>query len=96
MNSDYILRKQDEVRKFYDELNDDVKYSILGNLTKNEYLNKVFLFINKMRQGQSIEIAKKVQPENTEIFIKCVCVYILETDIYDIEFSNDFLKIKKI
>lgn len=60
-----------------------------------QYISKVCKVLDSIQPGQTWEIDRHVKPENTEIFIKCVCLYIDVWPSMKIEFTNDLTGIKK-
>lgn len=93
--SEILLRSQADIIKFINSLADGTKYSNLGDLTRVEYLENVFRFLNTLKPKQSVTIDKIVKPENKEFYMQCVCLYIIETGTDTLEFSNDFKRIIK-
>lgn len=63
--------------------------SRMGNEEFHYYVNSVYEMLLNMTPGDSVEIEKTVKTENTELFIKIVCMFITEQhENYD--FSNDY------
>ena len=50
------------IKDYYDKMGDDL----------TEYYNKVFLHLYKMKPGDQFDIEKKVDPQNYDLFIKCL------------------------
>ena len=76
----------EEVRKYGKEME-------VSELEK--YVNKLFRFLMKMVDGQIIPIKNLAEPETTDLFKAVVKMYIDETPYCPIEFTNDYLNIKK-
>lgn len=71
----------------------DLKHRI-GNDKFNKYLNTVYALVEGITIGQSYPIEQHVKTANRKIFIKCVCLYIIETgSLCNIEFTNDYSSI---
>jgi len=56
------------------------------------YVDRVYRLLRSMKPGNRLSIEKNVTPENIDLFIKVVCMYISEQtprSDFDISFSND-------
>lgn len=57
----------------------------------NSYLNTVYTLMQGLLPGDVFKIEEKVRRENQGVFIKVVCLYILETKgECNVELSNDW------
>lgn len=61
----------------------------------NEYLEKVWAFLNGMKTGSKVLIDNIATNETKELFIASVKLYITETSFCSVVFTNDFKTIKK-
>lgn len=78
----YRLNNYSELQTFLSE-ND--------NKTFHAYRELVYVRMNSLKPGHSFKIRSKVKEENFELFIKTVCLYILESaDKCNIIFSDDY------
>lgn len=66
------------------------------------FFKAVYKLIDKLEEGESFDIKTNVHQENQELFIKCVCFYILDNNRtrgqFDawVELSNDYRYIRKM
>jgi hypothetical protein len=86
--SDMVIRNKDELNHFLKLYDTDYKV--------RAYVNKVYGLIEQIKPGMFITIDKLVSEQNLNMFIKSVCLYIIESKRNNIEFSNDYLTIKKL
>lgn len=68
--------------------------SIMGKEEFFYFLNRVYKRMLQMKTGETYKIANKVQEANRDLFIKIVCLFILEGNQNYI-FSEDYTKIIK-
>lgn len=67
----------------------------IGNDKFYKYLNMVYALAAGITIGQLYPIEQHVKTANRNIFIKCICLYIIETgDMCNIEFTNDYSSIR--
>ncbi len=59
------------------------------------YLKNVYKHLLAMRPGGIFDIVQYVDPKNHNWFLKSCCFFIIEGGT-DYEFSNDYLKIKRL
>ena len=86
--SEMVIRNKDELNHFLKLYDTDYKV--------RAYVNKVYGLIEQIKPGMFITIDKLVSEQNLNMFIKSVCLYIIETKANNIEFSNNYLTIKKL
>lgn len=86
--SNYRLNNYSEIEKLKEEI---------GLIEFSKYLNSVYKTLQAIRPGEIFCIRDKVKQDNHLLFIKCACLYILETGITcNILFSDDYESIKGI
>lgn len=62
-----------------------------------KYKESVYNMLLNLREGECFDIVLKIRAENQEIFIKCVCCYMIEMrGDCNIIFSDDFSMIKGV
>lgn len=66
----------------------------MGREKFHAYVNKVFIFLDKMEENKPVEIAKFVKAENEDLFAKCVCWFLYE-NLLPLQFSDDYRFITK-
>jgi hypothetical protein len=69
----------------------------IGEVKFYAYYDTVRIIIKNLQPGAFYDIVANVRPENIEVFIKCVCLYIRRT-AGDCNFvlSDDYTKVKGI
>jgi hypothetical protein len=67
--------------------------SKMGRTEFKNYINKVWIALEKLKVGQHIDIKKHVVSENYDLFIKTCSLFIHETKSYHYEFNNEYTKI---
>jgi len=60
-----------------------------------DYLNKVYLKLMQMPYGGSFDIAKSIKEPNLELFIKCACLFVLESK-GTYEFTDEYRVIRRL
>jgi len=85
---DLVLKSRKDIESFLHEYN--------NNYTTHAYTNKVYSMLTNLKPGTFIELDKLVSDTNLEMFIKSVCLYIIETKINTIEFSCDYTQVRKL
>jgi len=69
----------------------------IGNDKFYKYLNMVYALAGGITIGQMYPIEQHVKTANRNIFIKCVCLYMIETGSRcNIEFTNDYSSVRGI
>lgn len=69
----------------------------IGNDKFVKYLNMVYSLARGISIGQIYPIEQHVKTANRNIFIKCVCLYMIETgSMCNVEFANDYSSIRGI
>lgn len=69
----------------------------IGNDKFYKYLNMVYHLAREISIGQIYPIEQHVKTANRNTFIKCVCLYMIETkSLCNIEFTNDYSSIRGI
>lgn len=96
MIESYLLREPSDISKFYAFTEDNKAYNILDGLTPYQYFNKVCDKLNNLKPGEFFNIKKCCTDQTLKFFVQCICAYILESHKPKIEFSNDYLQIKKL
>lgn len=71
----------------------DIYAEKMGEDVLRAYVDKVYISLNKLIVGQSIDVLKHVSPERYDLFIKVGCLYIIETKAWNYEFNNEYTKI---
>lgn len=66
--------------------------STMGKEAFDNFLNRVYKRLMKMRIGDIYDLTKKVQEANRDLFIKCVCLFISEGNSHYL-FSDDYTTI---
>lgn len=62
----------------------------------NTLYGKVRYIIEQMKPGERYDFTKLCKTENDlELWIKCICIYIIYNPSNDVELSNDYSKILK-
>lgn len=69
----------------------------IGDKKFYKYLNTVYTTAEGIKIGQLYTIEKEVKMANRNIFIKCVCLYMIDTGSRcNVEFSNDYSSVRGI
>lgn len=69
----------------------------IGNDKFCKYLNMVYHLAKGITVGQLYHIEQHVKTVNRNIFIKCICLYMIETkSLCNVEFSTDYSSIRGI
>jgi hypothetical protein len=87
-NAEMVLRYNIEIYHYWLE--------VLQNNQLLKYYNDVIALLDKFSINQRLPIDGLVKPENTEQFIKCVCLYIHTWPFMGIEFSNGFTEVVRV
>lgn len=65
------------------------------NTRQQEYYNTLKKYLDELPSGANFDIVANI-PENLhKLFVKCVCVYILRDLSGSVEFSDDYLTVRK-
>lgn len=76
----------------------------MGHKPFIEYLNKVYVYLDKMKIGSSFNIEKYVGEDTRDLFIKCACDFITQASKLKLsngypshcfEFTDDFKNIRR-
>lgn len=63
----------------------------------NAYKERVFKLLGALQEKEYFDIVKNIRVENQEVFIKCVCLYIIQTGAdCNVEFTDNFLQLRGI
>ena len=75
----------------------DLLVDKIGVVKFYQYQENVFKLLASISPEQKYSILENIRQENQEVFIKCVCVYIIRTTgDCNVELSNDYTSIKGI
>lgn len=65
------------------------------NARQQEYCNTLKKYLDELPFGSNFDIVANI-PENLhKLFVKCVCIYILRDISGSVEFSEDYLTVRK-
>ena len=66
----------------------------IGNEKFSKYRDAVFIILNKLKPNEVYNITERVKAANHGVFIKCVCLYMIETGgCCNVMLSNDYTKV---
>jgi hypothetical protein len=66
----------------------------MGKEHFRKYRDGVYIHLTGMKAGEKFAVEKPVKKENLDLFIKTVCLFILEGNPY-YEFSDDYKYVKR-
>lgn len=65
------------------------------NASQQEYYDTLKKYLDELPAGGNFDIVANI-PENLhKLFVKCVCIYILRDISGSVEFSEDYLTVRK-
>lgn len=65
------------------------------NVSQREYYDALKKYLDELPSGVNFDIVANI-PENLyKLFVKCVCIYILRDLSGSVEFSDDYLIVRK-
>lgn len=65
------------------------------NTSQREYYDTLKKYLDELPSGGNFDIVANI-PENLhKLFVKCVCIYILRDISGSVEFSDDYLMVRK-
>jgi hypothetical protein len=67
----------------------------MGKENFRKYRDDVYIHLTNMKPGEKFSVEQKLRAENIDLFIKIVCLFILDNH-YDYEFTNDYKHVKRI
>lgn len=65
------------------------------NASQQEYYDTLKKYLDELPAGGNFDIAANIPETLHKLFVKCVCIYILRDISGSVEFSDDYLTVRK-